>query len=133
MSLEPLFYVWSTVSIWHAVALFTVVAVIGIAIPILRNRPVMWSWIPFGLASFSSSYALLALLVGQLFGDKYSFNTLWPTAFVLALAFVALPLVNSATLVGQKRRVSFGTACVAVLLGAPFFTRALWILYRAAA
>ena len=93
MEFAPLRYAWNTVTIWHFVALAAFMA------------PATWSYLS-GRASVTSvtsefggllfftfmicwMYFLMAPIIGQIFGDKFSFSAVWPSSIVLGVAMSA--------------------------------------------
>ncbi len=96
MSLAPLRYAASTITIWHVGLYLGLVALEGFA----SSNGAAGSPSPFPgllLTSFFIAwmYALAAPLVGQMFGDKYPFAKVWPTALVLGCALAGVTAMVS--------------------------------------
>ena len=93
MEFAPLRYAWNAITIWHFVALAAFMA------------PTTWSYVSgrapessvtseFGGLLFFAfmicwMYFLIAPVMGQIFGDKFSFSAVWPSSIVLGVAMSA--------------------------------------------
>ena len=100
MEFAPLRYVLGTITIWHGVALLAIMSPSAYAyITSTAAKPALETSLP-GLFLFSFMvvwmYCLAALVLGQLFGDKFPFAQVWPSAlalgFSMAVVFVACSL-----------------------------------------
>jgi hypothetical protein len=102
MEFAPLRYAIGTVTIWHGLVLLGLIGlnvrafVVGSA-----QESVFHSTLPgllLGCFMFVWMYLFAAPLVGQLFGDKYPFAAVWPSALVIAAmmsaAFVGFALTS---------------------------------------
>jgi hypothetical protein len=100
MEFVPLRYVIGTLTIWHGVALLAIMAPSFYGhITSAAAKPTLETSLP-GVFLFSFGvvwmYCLAALVLGQLFGDKFPFAQVWPSAlalgFSMAVVFVACSL-----------------------------------------
>ena len=88
MELFPLKYATSTMTPYHFLALAIVAAV-----------PLFSGWADgqtkaalqavITATSIILSYAWMAPIVGQIFGDNFSWSQIWPSAFVLSFLMMA--------------------------------------------
>jgi hypothetical protein len=122
----PLFYVWDTLTPWHIAVWLAVPALVGIVLPLRAGRPVMWAWLPSALLVLAIVYALLAIAIGQVFGDKFTLAALWPSTALLGGLFLGLSFVG----IDPARRPPVGLMLAFIAVGAVFFTFALWFLPR---
>lgn len=122
----PLAYLADTLTVIHLALWLAIPGMIGIVLPLWEGRPVMWRWLPFGLLALAVMYGLLALAIGQLFGDKFTLAALWPSSALLGGLFVGLSFVG----IDPARRPPAGLALAFIAAGAVFFTFALWVIPR---
>ena len=128
---EPLGYVASTFTAWHWVIGSTLLLLIGVVLPIANGETIKWSWVPFAALALVSMYAIMALMFGQVFGDKYPFRMIWPSGLILGALFSALPMLQLALPSnGDTASPPRWFAILAVFIGANFFAIALWLLPR---
>lgn len=123
----PLLYVWDTLTLWHAAIWLAVPVLIGIVLPLRGKRPIKWGWLARALLALAVMYALLAIVIGQLFGDTFTLAALWPSSALLSTLLVGM-LIASA---GPGQRPPLGIAIAFVVAVAAFFSCALWFLPRA--
>lgn len=102
MEFAPLRYVIGTLTIWHGLVLL---GLIGLNVRAFvgggSEGSVLHSSLPGLMLAcflFVWMYLVAAPIVGQLFGDKYPFAAVWPSALVLAsmmsAAFVSFALTS---------------------------------------
>ncbi|WP_416832569.1 MAG: hypothetical protein ACMUJI_06410 [Erythrobacter sp.] len=101
MSLEPLNYALNTLTFWHALALSLLCAPTAwiyvngnIDAQLVRN-PIFGLLLQAGMVTWV--YFLIAPVVGQVFGDKYSFAQVWPSSVTLGVTFAAMIITVSAS------------------------------------
>ncbi|PLK24074.1 hypothetical protein C0V72_06790 [Porphyrobacter sp. TH134] len=100
MHFVPLRYVIGTLTVWHGVALLAIMAPSAYAyVTSTAAKPTLETSLPrLFLLSFMAvwMYCLAALVLGRLFGDKFPFAQVWPSAlalgFSMAVVFVACSL-----------------------------------------
>ena len=84
MELLPLKYAASSLTIYHAIALVVIAS-----LPFLGGAAdgagAATRQAVVNICIFSILYFLAAPIVGQLYGDKYSWTQVWPSGFLLAL------------------------------------------------
>jgi hypothetical protein len=102
MDFPPLRYAVGTVTIWHGLVLL---GLIGLNVRAFlegsSQGSVFHATLPgllLGCFTIVWMYLIVAPVVGQLFGDKYPFAAVWPSALVLAstmsAAFVSFALTS---------------------------------------
>lgn len=128
MDFAPLFYVVGTLTVWHLAVWLTIPALVGIVLPLRDGRPILWAWLPIYMLLLVVMYGIMILAFGQVFGDKFTLAPLWPTSALLGGLFVGLSIFSS----DLASRPPSGLALVFSLIGAAFFTFALWLLPRMA-
>ena len=80
---EPLAYVWSTLTIWHLVL---PVIVLGLqALSKGRSWREVMQRVTVVLCIFCWLYVLGAIILGQVFGDRFSFAQVWPTSALMGV------------------------------------------------
>lgn len=139
MSFEPIEWVLSTLTPWHFAAWL---AFFGLSVPAMpKNKEPMPIYLRIwaGIVLLPIAYCMVGLVVGQLFGDKYSWARLWPSSFALATivsTFFVVHLVPAIWL-GRGRRgelltLGFIAVSAAVVFFGLFFASAWWALPRMA-
>jgi hypothetical protein len=120
MGFAPLRYAVGTITIWHGVALLAIMSPTAYAYFTGNSGKTTLETSFPGLVLFSFSlvwmYCLAALLLGQVFGDKFPFAQVWPSAlalgFLMAVAFMVCVLaMDGKALTGELALFSvFGIA-----------------------
>ncbi len=128
MEFAPLFYVVGTLTVWHLAVWLTIPALVGIVLPLRDGRPIRWKWLPIYMLLLVVMYGIIILAFGQVFGDKFTLATLWPTSALLGGLFVGLSIFSS----DPASRPPSGLTLAFSLIGPAFVTFALWLLPRMA-
>jgi hypothetical protein len=128
MEFAPLFYVVGTLTVWHLAVWLTISALVGIVLPLRDGRPILWAWLPITMLWLAVMYGIIILAFGQVYGDKFTLATLWPTSALLGGLFVGRSIFGS----DSASRPPLGLALVFSIIGAAFITFALWLLPRMA-
>ncbi len=126
MELLPLEYALESITFWHLLIWFVLSAVMMFA--------AAEEAVPKRVVASANTALLLSILyfwmapiIGQLFGDKFSWAQVWPSGFVLGAVFSL-----AAALHFLKR--SSGASVAVSLIGTPFFglgmSAAYWALPR---
>lgn len=124
MYFEPIRYVWSTISFWHVAIWLGLSVINGWGIISLGSAYgdglLPWIHVSLGTLSLVWGYMLLAIIVGQIFGEKFTFSEVWPTSAVLGLllaaGFVSFVLTTSSNRLELSSSV-FVFVVFAVFLG----------------
>ena len=111
MAFAPIRYAIGTVTIWHGLVLLVLIGLnIRAYIDGSAQVSVFHSNLPgllLGCFMFAWMYLLAAPLVGQLFGDKYPFAAVWPSAVVIAALMSAAFVGFALTSEGKPMTVQF--------------------------
>lgn len=140
MEFAPLRYVIGTLTIWHGVALLAIMSPNAYAyVTSTAAKPALESSLP-GLFLFSFMvvwmYFLGALVLGQMFGDKFPFAQVWPSAlalgFSMSVVFVACALaIDGKALTGELVLFSVFAIAFFTLGLALFACTAIFLMPRA--
>ncbi|MEX0342252.1 MAG: hypothetical protein AB3N06_06680 [Erythrobacter sp.] len=133
MELLPLKYAASTVTKYHVIVILLACAlplVTGTSNRISRD----FAQILITALAFVLIYAWAAPIIGQIYGDKFSWSQAWPSGFVLAFAFMVWGCLSFWTQGaggnGLAIAASFFLTLGTVFFGS-FFSATYWLLPRA--
>lgn len=141
MEFAPLRYAIGTVTIWHGLVLLGLIGLnVRAFVDGSARESVFHSTLPgllLGCFMFVWMYLFAAPLVGQLFGDKYPFAAVWPSALVIAAmmsaAFVGFALTSESKPMTLEFALFGGFAFVFFTAGLTLFVCiAHYVMLRAA-
>ncbi|XUU60848.1 hypothetical protein ACRAQ6_00820 [Erythrobacter sp. HA6-11] len=135
MSFAALEYVWSTITVWHLLVLIAFLAII--ALPWKKSKGDM----PFllrlhaGFLASTGFYFIASLAIGQVFGAKFDWSSLWPSCFAASSLFATWVLFPTMAAACSKRSLDLLAFSVfATLLAVVFFgfglSAMLWAVPR---
>lgn len=129
MDFPPLRYAIGTVTIWHGLVLLGFIGLnVRAFVAGSSQESVFHATLPgllLGCFMIIWMYLLAAPTVGQLFGDKYPFAAVWPSALVLAsmmsAAFVGFALTSEGKPITLEFALFGGFAFLFVAMGLTLF------------
>jgi hypothetical protein len=126
MDFAPLRYALGTITIWHGVALLAIMSPAAYAYFTGNSGKTTLETSFPGLVLFTFAvvwmYCLAALVLGQLFGDKFLFAQVWPSA--LALGF-SMAVVFMVCVLAMDGKALTGELALFSIFGIAFFTLGL--------
>ena len=139
ISFEPFEWVLSTLTAWHLAAWAAFFGLSVFAKPKSKEAMPIHLRVWGGIVLLPIVYCLGALMLGQLFGEKYAWTQLWPSGFALAAIFSTFIVAHLVPDFWSKRGRR-GEIAVLGFMGVPifviqfglFFTFAWWALPRIA-
>ena len=128
MKFAPLSYVWSTVTIWHLIVFGVLLAVV--AWPASTERSGTRRLAPrvsYAAVVLFFLYVIGAIVLGQAFGDKFSFSQLWPTSIVMG--FLSSLIFVSSVMIAEEGRLGWGMAAATSVVLTAFNGLALCLVF----
>lgn len=126
MHFAPLAFIWGTLTIWHIVIWLAVSLLVGVVLPLRFGGSVNWLSLPMFLYMLAIVYGIFVLMLGQVFGNTYSWSQIWPSGALLGGAFGALAFVPK----GSSQPLPLPFALISVAIFATFCAVGLWLLPR---
>lgn len=107
MSFDPLTYAWRSITLVHA-AIFAALVLVPVVMP-RANQPdtVDFPGFPLNAVMILAAYFLFAPIVGQVFGDKFSFSQVWPSSAVLGMIFAGILVGAAGVVEGRSGPIGF--------------------------
>ena len=133
MAFLPIKYAAGTLTKWHfgiwiLLSLIPLLSVGSVPLGILVGDIAMTANV------FALFYLILAPMIGQIYGDKFSWAQVWPSAVIIAFLLSAF---FGLTFIRTDPKLPLSSAIVFVIFGTVFFgiclSLMLWLMPRAAA
>lgn len=120
MSFEPLLYAWRSITLVHILLLSAIVILPELFPAAGRADPNPTMRFAINAILLTAAYFLFAPMVGQIFGDKYSFAQVWPSSAALGMVFTGILFATAYSTEPQSSPIGFlivGFLALSLFLG----------------
>lgn len=126
MALLPLNYAFASLTVWHVVIWLALSAPM-LALATGKSVGDRLTAFANGAILIAVMYCWVAPIVGQAFGQKFSWAQIWPSGFILATVFTGAAALHFSKL---SWGLSFAMICVVIPFFGFGFSAAYWALPR---